>query len=316
MTTTDRNISAGNVSTGNVSVGNVSTGNSTGNISARTSAPAAPHAVTIKESLDALRRAAAATDELLAAMSDNQDIVPVPGLAWTVSETAAHLVTLLAQSAAYASGARDGAAERAAAPPHGGAAQRMALGNARELDSLVERRIPALRQLLASATDDYVTAITGRRDGGPIETLFGQEDPVAMTAALVGEQLVHGFDLARAVGQRWSIDPDAARLTLTGTAPLLPYLVDAEAIRDVSARIEFRIVGTAAGFTLVLDHGRAAVEPADGLCDCWISAQPVPYLLLAYNRIGRWRPLLRREVRSGGRRRWLAMRLPRYLPAS
>jgi Mycothiol maleylpyruvate isomerase N-terminal domain len=295
MTTTDRNIGAGN-------------------ISARTSAPAAPHAVTIKESLAALRRAAAATDELLAAMSDNQDIVPVPGLAWTVSETAAHLVTLLAQSAAYASGARDGAAERAATPPSGGAAQRMALGNARELDSLVERRIPALRQLLASATDDYVTAITGRRDGGPVETLFGQEDPVAMTAALVGEQLVHGFDLARAVGQRWSIDPDAARLTLTGTAPLLPYLVDAEAIRDVSARIEFRIAG-AAGFTLVLDHGRAAVEPADGHCDCWISAQPVPYLLLAYNRIGRWRPLLRREVRSGGRRRWLAMRLPRYLPA-
>jgi hypothetical protein len=245
-------------------------------------------------------------------MSNNQDIVPVPGLAWTVSETAAHLVTLLTSSAAYASGARDGAAERAALPPHGGAAERMTLGNARELDGLVERRIPVLRQMLASATDDYATAITRRRDGGPVETLFGQEDPVAMTAALVGEQLVHGFDLARAVGQRWVIDPDAARLTLTGTAPFLPHLVDAEAIRNVGARIEFRIVG-APRFTLVLDHGRAAVEPADGHCDCWISAQPVPYLLLAYNRIGRWRPLLRREVRSGGRRRGLAMRLPRYL---
>ena len=106
----------------------------------------------------------------------------------------------------------------------------------------------------------------------------------------------------------------AARLTLTGTAPFLPHLVDAEAIRDVGARIEFRIAG-APRFTLVLDHGRAALEPADGRCDCWISAEPVPYLLLAYNRIGRWRPLLRREVRAGGRRRGLAMRLPRYLTA-
>jgi hypothetical protein len=298
MATTDRNTTDRNTTDRNIS----------------TRTPAAPPAVTLNESLATLRRAAAATDELLAAMSDNQDIVPVPGLAWTVSETAAHLVTLLTSSAAYASGARDGAAERAALPSHGGAAERMTLGNARELDGLVERRLPVLRQLLASAVNEYATAITGRRGSGPVETPFGQEDPAAMTAALVGEQLVHGFDLARAVGQRWSIEPDAARLALTGTAPLLPYLVNAEAIRDIGARIEFRIVG-APRFTLVLDHGRAAVEAADGHCDCWISAQPVPYLLLAYNRIGRWRPLLRREVRAGGRRRGLAMRLPRYLTA-
>ncbi len=294
MTTTDRNISDTNIST---------------------KTPAAPQPVTLADGLATLRQATAATGELLAAMNDHQDIVPVPGLAWTVSETAAHLVTLLTSSAAYASGARDGAAERAALPPHGGAAERMAFGNARELDGLVERRLPVLRQLLASAVDEYATAITGRRGSGPVQTAFGQEDPAVMTAALVGEQLVHGFDLARAVGQRWSIDPDAARLALTGTAPLLPYLVNAEAIRDIGARIEFRIVG-APRFTLVLDHGRAAVEAADGHCDCWISAQPVPYLLLAYNRIGRWRPLLRREVRSGGRRRGLAMRLPRYLSTS
>jgi hypothetical protein len=307
MATTDRNITDRNTTGGNTTTDRNTTDRT---ISTRT----APGGLTLTDALDALRRAAAATDKLLAAMSDNQDIVPVPGLAWTVSETTAHLVTLLASSAAYASGARDGAAERAALPPHGGAAARMTLGNARALEGLVERRIPVLRQLLASAVDDYVTAITRRRDGGPVETLFGEEDPVAMTAALVGEQLVHGFDLARAVGQRWVIDPDAARVTLTGTAPFLPHLVDAEAIRDVGARIEFRITG-APRFTLVLDHGRAALEPADGRCDCWISAEPVPYLLLAYNRIGRWRPLLRREVRAGGRRRGLAMRLPRYLTA-
>jgi hypothetical protein len=281
-------------------------------ITGRTPAPSGPDTMTMAEALAALRQTAAATGNLLAAMSDTQDVFPVPGLAWTVSETAAHLVALLRQSAAYASGARDGAAERAALPPLGGVGERMAFGNARELDALVERRLPVLRQLLASAVDEYATAITRRRDGGPVQTLFGQEDPAAMTAALIGEQLVHGFDLARAVGRRWSIDPGAARLVLTGTAPFLPHLVDPEAIRDVRARIEFRIAG-AVPFTLMLDHGRAAIEPADGSCDCWIAAQPVPYLLLAYNRIGRWRPLLRREVRSGGRRRSLAMRLPRYL---
>src|ERR1035438_7384984 len=77
--------------------------------------PAQPQlgTVTIQAGLDALRQAAAATDELLSSISDSRADVPVPGLTWTVAETAAHLVALLRQSAAYASGARDGAAERA-----------------------------------------------------------------------------------------------------------------------------------------------------------------------------------------------------------
>jgi uncharacterized protein (TIGR03083 family) len=278
----------------------------------RTPAQSQLGTVTIQGSLDALRRAAAATDELLGSISDSRADVPVPGLAWTVAETAAHLVALLRQSAAFASGSRDGAAERAALPPSGGIGERLALGNARELDRLGERRIPVLRQMLESSVDEYATLIAGRRNGAPVETLSGPEDPAAMTAALVGEQLVHGFDLARAVGRRWTIDPDAARLTLTGLAPFLPFMVDAEAIRHVRARIEVRIVG-GPRFTLVLEHGSAAVEPADGRCDCWIQAQPVPYLLIGYGRVNRWPPMLRRQIRAGGRRPWIAARLGSYL---
>jgi uncharacterized protein (TIGR03083 family) len=278
----------------------------------RTPAESQLGAVTIQGGLDALRRAAAATGELLGSISDSRADVPVPGLAWTVAETAAHLVALLRQSADFASGARDGAAERAALPASGGIGERMALANARELDRLAERRIAVLRQLLESSVDEYATVIAGCRVGGPVETMFGPEDPAAMTAALVGEQLVHGFDLARAVGRRWTIDPDAARLTLTGLVPFLPYMVDAEAIRQVRARIEVRIAG-GPRFTLVLDHGQAAVEPADGRCDCWIQAQPVPYLLTGYGRVNRWLPLLRRQIRGGGRRPWIAARMGSYL---
>ncbi len=276
------------------------------------SIPDHPGAVTIQGGLDALRRAGAATGELLGSIGDSRADVPVPGLAWTVAETGAHLVALLRQSAAFASGTRDGAAERAALPASGGIGERMALGNARELDRFGERRIPVLRQLLQSAVDEYATLITGRRDGTPVQTLFGPEDPATMTAALVGEQLVHGFDLARAVGRRWTIDPDAARLTLTGLTPFLPYLADAEAIRHVRARIEVRIVD-GPRFTLVLDHGSAVVEPADGRCDCWIQAQPVRYLLIGYGRVNRWLPMLRRQLRAGGRRPWIAARLGSYL---
>ena len=90
----------------------------------RTPAQSQLGAVTIQESLDHLRRAAAATGELLGSISDSRADVPVPGLAWTLAETAAHLVALLRQSAAFTSGARDGAAERAALPASAGIGER------------------------------------------------------------------------------------------------------------------------------------------------------------------------------------------------
>src|SRR5580693_1969559 len=145
----------------------------------RTPAESQLGAVTIQGGLDALRRAAAATGELLGSISDSRADVPVPGLTWTVAETAAHLVALLRQSAAVASGARDGAAERAALPPSGGIGERMALANARELDRLAERRLPVLRQLLDGSVYEYATVIAGRRDDGAVETTFGPEDPAA-----------------------------------------------------------------------------------------------------------------------------------------
>jgi hypothetical protein len=61
-------------------------------------------------------------------------------------------------------------------------------------------------------------------------------------------------------------------------------------------------------------HGsRAAVEPADGRCDAWIRAQPVPYLLTGFGRVNQWVPLLRGQILAGGRRPWMAARLPSYL---
>jgi hypothetical protein len=269
-------------------------------------------AVPLSAALDALTSAALATDELLGAISDTDGAAGVPGLAWTVSETAAHLVALLDQSAAYASGARDGSAERAVLPSSAGAAARMALGNASELETLAERRISVLRPLLATAVTGFARVIADRGDADSIETILGQEEPASMTAALVGEQPVHGLDLARAVGRRWSIDPAAARLVLAGCAPMLAYFVDGQAIRQVGARIEVRIAG-GPRFTLVLDHGRAAVEPGGGQPDCWIRAQPVPYLLAGYGRVSQWPALLRGQIFAGGRRPWIAARMTRYL---
>jgi hypothetical protein len=43
--------------------------------------------------------------------------------------------------------------------------------------------------------------------------------------------------------------------------------------------------------------------------DCHISAEPVTFLLMSYNRIGPTMPALSGKVRVWGRRPWLATRL-------
>jgi hypothetical protein len=138
-------------------------------------------------------------------------------------------------------------------------------------------------------------------------------DLSAVTSAMLGELLVHGLDVARGLGRRWPIAGDDARLVHAGLADLLPHYVDPAATKGVRVGIEIRIRGGARS-VMRIDDGSAHIEampvPAP---DCWISAEPVTFLLVNYRRIGAVRPILTGKIIAGGRRPWLAARLSGYL---
>jgi hypothetical protein len=135
--------------------------------------------------------------------------------------------------------------------------------------------------------------------------------PATMTSLLLGEQVIHGLDIARAAGTRWDIRPRDALMVIPGALSVAPYYLTRSAL-TTRASFELRIRG-ANGYRMAVDHGTATVTPAGERADCVITADPVAFMLLGFGRISQWPPILRGKLRAGGRKPWLAMKFATLL---
>jgi hypothetical protein len=130
---------------------------------------------------------------------------------------------------------------------------------------------------------------------------------------LVGDTLVHGWDIATALGCTWVIDPADACLAFSAIVPVMSAFVDEKAARGFSATYGVQLRGGPA-FTLAFADGRlSAIEGRPPRADCRMSAEPVANLLTAYGRVPVWRPAIRGRLLSYGRRPWLGLKLPSLL---
>jgi uncharacterized protein (TIGR03083 family) len=152
----------------------------------------------------------------------------------------------------------------------------------------------------------------------PLVRWFGdtQVPRSAMAGVLLGEVLVHGFDIARAEGLPWTIDPSYAAFSIEGSLPVLPHFVDQEKAADVEARFDLRIRGDGRSFWR-FKEGRLTIEPPSAVrVDCHLSVEPVAFMLVSYKRIAPWGPALGGKLLVWGRKPWLGLRLPTLLTAT
>jgi uncharacterized protein (TIGR03083 family) len=261
-----------------------------------------------------LPAAAERTVDLVRSIRD--PATPMRGSDWTVGEAAAHLAVVARAFAATTAG-------RPVAPA----------GVAPDLDDFHERLAQVNARALAAAPDPDPALLADRLGDGIAAFLRAAaerpaEDLVAtpwygrgvscrldtLTCLAIGEVVVHGYDIARALRRPWPIDPEHARLVVAGVFPaMVPLTVDAAAAAGLHAAYELRIRG-GPRFVLWFHDGAASVEPpASRPVDCWISADPVAFLLFSYGRTGLWGPMARGRLVVGGRRPWLALRYRRLL---
>ena len=134
-------------------------------------------------------------------------------------------------------------------------------------------------------------------------------------AALAGEPLVHGYDIARATGRRWKIPSGEARAISMGLLPVLPHYVEPAKAADFRARFEVRLRGAReARAVLSFEDGCLTVEQPNGVrADCYLSADPAAFLLVSYGRIKPWGPALTGKIMAWGRKPYLGFRLPGLL---
>ena len=259
----------------------------------------------------ALREAAERTAALLRKVPDAS--LKVPGLAWTVGETAAHLVSDAKDLTGCVTGELDASERPAGDGATTTATQRTAVANAQQLDELPERDPSRLADMLVPATDDFIAAAARHTSDEPVLATNGVSMTVpTMTSVLLGEQLIHGLDIARAANLPWQITREDALRVIAGVIAMVPDYVDrAQAAgRHISYELRFR---GGPRYRLAIDDGTATVTEPGPKVDCRIAADPVAFLLIGYGRVGQWGPILRGQILAYGRKPWLGLTFARLI---
>jgi len=219
---------------------------------------------------------------------------------WTVPQVLAGLTQLITRHAAPFDDADGDPATRGPEAGTGAGDPRARGPAAGEL----ERAVAALRRAVGSLPSG-----PGVDGAGPVPYLGALEVPPAdLYAAVLGEMLVHGYDIALAGHRGWPIDPDAAAAALRGGNAARPAWVDPARACGLIGRVELR-ARDQPHCRWQFDEGRLEVAPAEPWRpDVVISAPAAELLLFLHDRMSPWPALATGRVRMWGRRPGLAAR--------
>ncbi len=225
--------------------------------------------------------------------------VRIPPTAWTLRETAAHLVTVVPR---YGQGARS-EGEWVDDP------RDLPELNGRQLQELGRPQPAQLAARLRADMESLLDQMAGYGGAAPRYRFHGGQHIHADTAlgVLLGELLIHGWDISRVVRTRWPISADDVALVWHGVAPILPGWVDPDRARGHTASYAVHLRGGRT-YGLSFVDGRLTVGPAQRV-DAHVGGDPVAVLLALYRRLSPWRGLLSGRLVAWGRRPWLALSL-------
>jgi uncharacterized protein (TIGR03083 family) len=222
---------------------------------------------------------------------------------WSASDVAAHVATTLEMNVDVACGRGS---------PVGTVDDVPALCQS-ALESVADRSPQALVKRIRRAVGELTDAVSGR-DGNPeVPWHTGLLVPLSTVPALmVGEAMIHGYDIARVHGRPWTIPTRWAETILRGLLQgLRPYFLP-ERSAGLHADIEVRLRGTRFRVLFSVADGKLQIaEAGDARADCYVSGEPTALLLLLYGRTSPLRPALTGRVVAWGRKPWLALRFPR-----
>ncbi|MFD7155218.1 hypothetical protein ACFV9C_11495 [Kribbella sp. NPDC059898] len=227
--------------------------------------------------------------------------------AWTCRDVAAHLLDVLGRYTRRDLTVPAGLAE---------SPREVRDLNGHDLARHADASVPDLLPLLRSEFEAYIALDI------PLDARFpfhaGQTiDGAGARGNLLGELLVHGWDVARAVKAPWPIEARDAVLHVNGGLQVAPGWLDTTAAAGLQLRVRLHIVGGRPQL-MTIDDGACTVTDADtfdGPVDVVLWCRAVPIDLLFVKRIGLAGAVRRGLAIVGGRRPWIGAQIPRlFLP--
>lgn len=137
----------------------------------------------------------------------------------------------------------------------------------------------------------------------------------SFTYHLLQETVVHGYDIARAAGRKWRIEPSHAAMVLGRFVfPVLQaapprMFVNAAKAAGVRATYDIRLRGGDRYYFVFNDGDFTVAEPSARRVDCHISADPVAMLLVFFARCSQWPAIATGKLMAWGRKPWLGFQL-------
>ena len=274
----------------------------------------------------AVRRALEhATGQVIELVRDATPLAgPVPGLEWTRAQLVGHLCAVCWAFAATLRGedfvTRFGSEFVGAYGSGPTLRDTVAATNAAVVRGASFPSPAAAADTLAAGAAELLAAVSpdgnlGMRLPAP---WYGPEVTLpagSLLSLAVSEFLVHGYDLARAVGA--GLRPSAATaasataVAATVMSEMLPRVLDEGSASTFAGSFEIRVRG-GQRFVLRIEDGKARSEAAGSRdVDCVLSLSAYPALLLGFNRVPVWRVIASGKAVALGRRPWLGPRFNR-----
>jgi uncharacterized protein (TIGR03083 family) len=226
----------------------------------------------------------------------------VKGLLWNVGDVAAHVAALLEDYRGIAEGG---------APLGAPATQRQRIVDA-GLVRVSERRPPVLADRIGDDIGTLARVVASSRSEQKMNWYAGTAvTPALLGAVVLGEVLVHGWDIATASHGDTTLDPAASHMGVVAAAAVCDLLLSPKG-KTVTSDIEFRIRGyESIGLRIGDGHVRIVQEPMRRP-DLWFAGAPGPFLLWTYLRTGTLGPFVKRSIHVGGRRPWRALAVAKW----
>jgi uncharacterized protein (TIGR03083 family) len=240
---------------------------------------------------------------------------PVPGLDWTAGQVTVHLNVIYRAFAAAVRGAEFGVDLTSVTAGGQTLPQVAAAVNAFALEQFPTGPPGETADALEAGAAELVAAVGTQQDlrAERVTPWYGPDmtrSVGGLTALAVSETLVHGRDLALALGGDRRVAPGpAATVAATVLSEMMPALLDQRRAGRFNGRFELRIRG-GQRFVLHVADGKSWTTAAPGSgVDCVLSLSGVTALLVGLGRMPLWRAVAGGGAMAFGRRPWLGLRL-------
>jgi MDMPI C-terminal domain len=130
--------------------------------------------------------------------------------------------------------------------------------------------------------------------------------PEQTLALLLGEQLIHGHDIASAAGVPWPISQSDALLVADGAVRVLPDYLRPTGNPGRAMSFELRLRG-GSRYRIEITGDTATMTPPGPRADCVITADPAAFLLVGYGRANPLSAALTGRIIASGRKPWLGL---------